>query len=401
MRRNRFLTAVLSMAAAALLGQTALVAPADAVAHPVGPQPASQEACPTSSHGHYRCFAEYRRASRTPERTATVRAQQLPEGYGPADIASAYQLPKGGGDGMTVAIVDAADNPNVEADLAVYRATYGLPLCTTANGCFTKVNQRGGSEPPAPDVGWGIEISLDVQAVSAACPRCKILLVEADSTSFDDMGTASDTAVRLGARIVSHSYGASEDYDSPRLNREYYSQPGVAHVVSSGDSGFQTANFPAASPNAIAVGGTTLTRSEDGAWHEKAWSGAGSGCSAWFDKPKWQKDGHCPMRTTADVSAIGDGQYGFAVYDTFGFGEGSWFVLGGTSLSAPLIAAMIARAGNPGKLAGARYIYRHRSGLHDVVGGSNGYCGGDYLCTGLPGYDGPTGLGSPRGLSAL
>ena len=122
-------------------------------------------------------------------------------GYGPADLASAYNLPAGAGAGKTVAIVDAYDDPNAEADLAAYRAAYGLPPCTAANGCFRKVNQHGAAEPAARrrTPGWGQEISLDLDAVSATCPSCKILLVEADTPSIFDLGTAVNTAVALGA----------------------------------------------------------------------------------------------------------------------------------------------------------------------------------------------------------
>jgi subtilase family serine protease len=289
----------------------------------------------------------------------------------------------------------------VEADLGVYRKAWGLPSCTSATGCFRKVNQRGTARPPQADAGWGVEIALDVQAVSAACPRCRILLVEADSESLQDIGTAVNRAVAMGAKVVSNSYGAPEFGQTAALGRRYYTHPGVAIVASSGDDGFQPALFPAVWGSAIAVGGTTLSHT-GAAWVEKAWRGAGSGCSAYIAKPAWQHDRHCGMRTTSDVSALADPATGLAVYDTFGLGaENGWVVVGGTSLGAPLVAGMIGAAGNASKLGTAKWIYDHRSGLKDVVGGSNGYCGNDYLCTGTKGYDGPTGLGSPRGLSAL
>jgi subtilase family serine protease len=312
-----------------------------------------------------------------------------------------YQLDTSLGAGQTIAIVDAYDNPKVEADLAVYRATWGLSPCTTANGCFRRVNQRGGAAPPRGDPGWGVEIALDVQAVSAACPNCSILLVEADSASFGNMGKAVNTAVRLGADVVSNSYGGVEYGGSVNLGNTYYTHPGVAQVVSSGDYGFGPAAFPASWDTTIAVGGTSLDRTSTG-WHETAWWGSGSGCSAWFEKPAWQHDANCPMRTVADLSAFADPYPGFAVYDTYGLGRyAGWIAVGGTSLSAPLISGMIGLAGNAELLGSARYIYAHRDGLADVVGGSNGYCGGDYLCRGKVGYDAPTGWGSPRGVSAL
>jgi subtilase family serine protease len=367
---------------------------------PATASPAVHRACGRQIRAHQvRCFATWRAASSA--RLGASAATTPTDGYGPADIASAYQLDTSLGAGQTIGIVDAFDNPHVEADLAVYRSTWGLPSCTTANGCFRKVNQRGGATPPHGDPGWGVEIALDVQAVSASCPNCHILLVEADSPTFGNIGKSVNTAVRLGADVVSNSYGGDEFNGIANLAASYYTHPGVAQVASSGDFGFGPAQFPASWTQMIAVGGTKLT-SQNGAWHEKAWWGAGSGCSAWIDKPVWQQDSHCPMRTVADVSAVADPDTGFAVYGTYGLGrDNGWIVVGGTSLSAPLIAGMIGLAGNAAALTTARFIYQHRTGLADVVGGSNGYCGGDYLCRGKVGYDAPTGLGSPRGTSAL
>jgi len=321
-------------------------------------------------------------------------------------VASIYGLDVSKGAGQTVAIVDAYDNPNAEADLAAFRSAYRLPACTKANGCLRKVNQRGGTVMPPGDPGWGVEIDLDLQAASAACPKCSLLFVGADSSSLDDLGLAVNRAVTLGAKIVSNSYGGSEFNGALAYGTKYYTHPGVAQVTSSGDAGFTDALFPSSLTTVISVGGTRVTKAAGGGWAQEAWSGAGSGCSAWVAKPSWQKDPNCLMRTTSDVSALADPDTGFAVYDTyqlsaFGLPPG-WLVVGGTSLSAPLIAGMIGLAGNAASLSNASYIYSHRSGLLDVVGGSNGYCGGDYLCTGLPGYDGPTGVGTPKaGVSAL
>jgi len=342
----------------------------------------------------------------TPSATPAVAPPK--QGYGPAEIKSIYTLDTSRGAGRTVAIVDAYDNPDVERDLAAFRSAYGLAPCTTANGCFRKVNQRGGSSAPEADAGWGVEIALDVQAASAACPKCKLLLVEADSASFGDLGKAVNRAVTIGAKIVSNSYDGMEGNGVVALGQKYYSHPGVAMVVSSGDAGFADAEFPSSWNKSISIGGTRAVKTKSGAWKETAWQGAGSGCSAWVAKPSWQKDRHCLKRTASDLSAVADPDTGFAVYDTYGldqFGiKPGWLVVGGTSLSAPLIAGMIGLAGNASSLDSARYIYDHRGGLHDVVGGNNVWmtdCGGDYLCNALPGYDGPTGLGSPRGVSAL
>ncbi len=385
-----------ALATAALVSGLVTGPPADAA-----PAPAPHPTCSTARAGSFHCLSVWRHGSSV-VRTGAAAVAPPTAGLRPADIRSAYRIDTARGAGQTIAIVDAFDNPNAEADLAVYRSTFGLPPCTTANGCFRKVNQRGGTVPPAGDPGWGVEIALDVQAVSAACPQCHILLVEADDPSFESIGAAVNTAVRLGADVVSNSYGADEFNGVLGLSRQFYTHPGVAQVVSSGDFGFGPASFPASARQVIAVGGTKLIRRANGTWGERAWDSAGSGCSAWFAKPAWQKDPNCLMRTVSDVSALGDPDPGFAVYDTFGLGpDNGWIVVGGTSLAAPLIAGMIGLAGNAPLLGNARYLYNHRAGLKDVVGGSNGFCGGDYLCTGLPGYDAPTGLGAPRGLAAL
>jgi subtilase family serine protease len=368
--------------------------------------------CHTPARGGVRCLSLWRRSASEPAinpqalSTATVAAPAAvakpKEGFGPADIRSAYKLPATGAKGQTIAIVDAFDNPNVEKDLAAYRAAWKLPACTTANKCFRKVDQRGGKSYPDGDPGWGVEIALDVQAVSAACPACKILLVEADEPSFEAMGAAVNTAVRLGAKVVSNSYGADEFNGILALGKKYYTHPGVAIVASSGDFGFTAASFPAVLKTTWAVGGTSLYKTKSGGWTEDAWWGAGSGCSAWVTKPVAQKDTNCDMRTVADISVVADPDTGFAVYDTYGLDEDNgWIVVGGTSLSAPLLSGMIGLAGNAKTAATPAYAYAHRTGLKDVVGGSNGYCGGDYLCTGVKGYDAPTGLGSPLGLKAL
>ncbi|MFN8074991.1 MAG: hypothetical protein U0Q15_06175 [Kineosporiaceae bacterium] len=251
------------------------------------------------------------------------------KGLRPADIAAIYALDPAKGAGATLAIVDAYDNPNVESDLAVYRAALGLAPCTSATKCFRKVNQRGGAQAPEADPGWGVEIALDVQAVSAACPACKILLVEADDPQLENMGAAAKRAATLGATVISHSYGIDEFTGADKLGAAFYGRKGVPDVASSGDYGFTAASFPAVLPSSIAVGGTRVTKRADGTWAHVAWAGAGSGCSAWFAKPAWQKDTHCSMRTTSDVSAVADPRSGLAVYDTFGLGAANgWIVVG-------------------------------------------------------------------------
>ncbi len=328
-------------------------------------------------------------------------AAATPTGYGPADLQKAYNLPSAtAGSGRTVAIVDAYDLPTAQNDLNAYRAQYGLPPC--ASGCFTKVNQRGGATPPAANAAWGQEIALDLDMVSAACPNCKILLVEADSASIDDLGTAVNTAVGWGAVAVSNSYGGSESSNDASYDSSYYNHPGVAITVSSGDSGYGV-QYPAASQYVTAVGGTALTRSSTArGFTETAWSGAGSGCSAYDPKPSWQHDTGCARRTVADVAAVADPNTGVAVYDsTPSGGQSGWLVFGGTSAAAPLVAATYALAGTPAVgSAPASFPYANSGGLYDVTSGSNGSCGA-YLCTAGAGYDGPTGLGTPHDSAAF
>ncbi|GLY84008.1 putative Ig domain-containing protein [Actinoallomurus iriomotensis] len=356
-----------------------------------------QRACATPTHKNEMACLSLVRTDVQPRKG--LQPQVAPSGLGAADLKSAYALPSGGS-GQTVAIIDAYDDPNAEADLATYRSQYGLSACTTANGCFKKVNETGGSSLPSADSGWAEEISLDLDMVSAVCPSCKILLVEASQPSMDDLGTAVNTAVSLGAKFVSNSYGGSEDSTDPSSDSSYFNHPGVAITVSSGDDGYGV-EYPAASRYVTAVGGTSLSRaSNTRGWSETAWSGAGSGCSAYDAKPTWQTDTGCSKRTVADVSAVADPNTGLAVYDTYGVG--GWVVVGGTSASAPIIAGVYALAGAPA--AGsypASFPYAHTSALNDVTSGSNGSCSPSYLCKAAAGYDGPTGLGTPNGVTAF
>ena len=328
-------------------------------------------------------------------------APAAPAGLSPANLHAAYKLPTAGGAGLTVAIVDAQDDPKAESDLATYRSTFGLPACTTANGCFRKVNQNGTASPlPASDTGWAEEISLDVDMVSAICPACHILLVEATTASIANLGASVNTAVRLGAVAVSNSYGGGEFNGEQTAGDAFYNHPGVAITASSGDGGFGV-EYPAASRFVTAVGGTSLrTSSTARGWAETAWNGAGSGCSAFEPKPTWQHDTGCARRTVADVSAVADPATGVAVFDSFNVG--GFLVFGGTSVSSPIIASVYALVGRPA--AGsvpASLAYSHTTSLFDVTSGSNGSCGGSYLCTAKAGYDGPTGLGTPNGLGAF
>jgi hypothetical protein len=309
-----------------------------------------------------------------------------------------------------VAIVDAYDDPHAEADLATYRAQFGIAPCTTANGCFRKVNQTGGSSYPSADAGWAGEISLDLDMASAICPNCHILLVEADSGLISDLATAENEAAALGANAISNSYGGPEfageaSYDPSFTHAE------IAITAASGDSGYGV-GYPAASPDVTAVGGTSLSRAANSrGWSESVWNDSagapGSGCSSTEAQPAWEAANPtisgtgCSGRATADVSAVADPYTGVAVYDTYLSGlSGGWGVFGGTSAAAPIIASVSALAANAAA-AGPAYLYGHAAGLNDVTSGSNGSCSGSALCTAGIGWDGPTGLGTPNGISAF
>lgn len=315
-------------------------------------------------------------------------------GLHPADLQSAYGLPSStAGAGQTVAVVIAFDNPNLEADLGVFRKTFGLPPCTTSNGCFKKIAQSG----TIANQGWGQEASIDVQMVSAVCPNCKILVSEASAATDVALLAAAKRAVTNGATVVSNSYSMPEDSSE---NDAAYAI-GVPFVFGSGDTG-AGAQWPSASSHVIAVGGTSLARSSNArGWTETVWSGTGGGCSAYIAKPAWQHDSGCARRTTNDVAAFADPNPGVAVYDSYLGSNPGWRTYGGTSVAAPIVAGAIALAGN-GKTAllNASYIYAHAGSLNDITSGHNGSCS-TYLCNAENGYSAPAGNGSPHGVGAL
>ncbi|MFI1092642.1 carboxypeptidase regulatory-like domain-containing protein [Streptomyces sp. NPDC020917] len=326
----------------------------------------------------------------------------------PSDLVSAYDLPDGG-EGVTVAIVDAYGYSAAESDLAVFRSYYGLPACTTASGCFTKVDQRGGTSYPADNGGWSIETALDLDAVSSVCPKCRILLVQGDTAGLDDLGAAVNTAAAWpGVVAISNSYGVDGENAQEAAYDGYYDHPGIAVTVSSGDSG-NVQSWPATSPVVTAVGGTRLTRdASTRGWTESAWgsqaggAGAGSGCSLYEPRPDWQQgvDTTCgEHKGTADIAADADPVSGIGVYNTVG--QSGWAQYGGTSLASPLVAGMYALAGTPTPgTYPASYPYAASSTFFDVTSGVNGSCG-TKLCQAGTGWDGPTGLGTPHGVSGL
>lgn len=338
--------------------------------------------------------------------------QTTPSGYGPSNLQAAYKLPSTtAGSSQTVAIVDAYNDPTAASDLATYRSYYypSLPACsygTSSSSCLRIVNQSGGTSLPRTNGGWAEEESLDLDMVSAICPNCHIILVEAKTNSLSNLGTAVNEAARLGANEISNSYGGSESKSDPSYDTSYYDHPGIAVTASTGDGGYGV-EYPAASPYVTAAGGTSLA-DNNGVYSETAWSGAGSGCSAYDAQPSWQSSvskitTSCSDRAVADVSADADPNTGVAVYDSTSYrGQSGWLEFGGTSVASPIIASTYALAGGePATDSGAQYAYSHTSSLNDITSGSNGSCGGTPLCTAGPGWDGPTGLGSPNGTGAF
>lgn len=324
----------------------------------------------------------------------TPAAQVL--GFHPADLQAAYKLPAAtAGSGQTIGIVVVDDDPNVESDLAVYRSTFGLPACTSASGCLTVISAKNN---PKSDVNWAHEISIDVDMASAACPKCKLIVSEAKSTKDGDLANAVTAAIAAGATVVSNSYAIPE---STSESASMWSHPGVPIVAAAGDAGYQTVNWPAASPNVIAVGATTLVAAASTArgWSEAAWSGTGSGCSIVAPKPTWQTDTGCAKRTVADVAAVGDPSTPVAVYDSYQ--DTGWVEMGGTSVSTPIVAGVYALAANGTKLNAAASLYADKSALFAITSGANGTCSPAYVCTAGTGYNGPAGLGSPNGIAAF
>jgi len=333
----------------------------------------------------------------------------LPGGYGPSQFHSGYNLPTTSPNNQTIAIVDAYRNPNIYSNLNTYNSTFGLPAfgkCTSPSqtSCIIELNQNGKLSPlPAGNTGWGLEIALDVEVAHAICQNCRILLFEANNNSFSALSTAVNSAARLGAQVISNSYGST----GSDCTVSGYNHPGVAITVSSGDSGYAIA-CPANQNTVVSVGGTTLNLDGSGNYvSESTWSGGGSGCSSAYSAQSWQTAtsnwsaiGCGSGRGVADVSAVGDPNTGAAVYDTYGYG--GWLVVGGTSLSAPLIGAVYALAGHESNWSyPAQSVYNSPGSLHDVTTGSNGSCTHTLQCNAGSGYDLPTGIGTPNGIGGF
>lgn len=387
------LAAVAAVVLLALGASSASAAPTPRSQQPVCPGPAASDSA--------RCDARVVTDKGSPQ------ASTVPKGYGPAQFRGAYGLPAAASTAQTIAIVDAYDDPKIASDLNAYSSQFGLPQCNSANPCFEKVNQSGSAGPyPQANSGWALEIALDVEVAHAICPNCKILLVEANSNSLANLAASVNTAAKLGATEISNSYGGSEF--SSEVNDSAYNHPGIAVTVASGDNGYGSFGFPAASPYVVTVGGTTLTVGAGNTYGgETVWAGAGSGCSLYVSAPAWQSflTACGGKRGTADVAADANPSTGAAVYDTVKYqGRSGWFQVGGTSLSSPLIAGVYALAGGlPEKTTAASGLYGHlgeSAVLHDVTSGSNGSCS-TVMCKGAVGYDGPTGVGTPLGTGAF
>jgi subtilase family serine protease len=386
------------------------------------------------THGlHRACNACDAEVVTTAKGSAKPLSTAAPAGYGPSDLDSAYKLSASSSSTATIAIIDAGVDGNLESDLGTYRSNYGLPACTTSNGCLTLENYTGGAQPAPQSSGSGasaeeqigVETSLDVDMASAACPSCHITEISVPwqdgendgDTSTGDFATAVNTAVSGGAAAVSISYGYTADSGNTSGNQlSAFNHKGVAIEASTGDSGFNGGthtSWPSDLPYVIGVGGTTL----NGPGSESAWSGGGSGCETFFDAANGQPSSvtaNCANHlAVADVSADADPNTGVAVYDTYAPSTNqpaNWGVVGGTSASAPFIAGLFANAGVPSSLLGPNTLYQASSSdFNDITSGNNeqsNQCASfpglnANVCNAGTGWDGPTGLGSPNGLGAF
>ena len=468
-----FLPIVIALGAL-MLAAAVLAAPAFATGYTI------KAACSAPAPGHAACMsqrlvpltgpsASFAPPSAPSGAAAPASSTPEPPGLSPQQLHKAYELPLESAEPQTIAIVDAYDDPHAEADLGVFDQQYGLPACTHANGCFTKVNQQGLAAPlPAANGEWSVEISTDIQVAHSLCQNCQIVLVEADSDIFPALEAAENAAAALLLAAsppgtvsgeISNSWGGEE----PAADSAAFNHPGIVITASSGDEGylnwdeynsreqegsswFEGPSYPASSPHVLAVGGTKLTVAKPlGEWvSESVWNrgngAAGGGCSLDFAAAAWQPRalgwsavGCGSRRAVADVAADADPQTGVEVYDSLPKGFGTpkeesgeealgFFTIGGTSVASPIIASAFALAGGAHGVAypaATLYANAGSAGLHDVTTGGNGKCKGIYtscsgslaspldcgagntICNAAAGYDGPTGVGTPNGLSAF
>jgi subtilase family serine protease len=380
--------------------------------HAAGQEPAMRRACPPSpAPGTATCFTIYRPQTSVNRAIAEGMTGKVarPQGLTPKQIESAYRLPINRRSHQTVAVSIAFNTPHLAHYLTVYRKYFGLPPCTVKSGCFRVVNQWGGRKKlPQSGLysGWDLEETLDVSMISVSCPHCHILVVEAQNPDFGNLGMTDKTAARLGAQVISNSYGGAEN-GLDMTFAHFYQRKHHTVVVASGDEGYGAANFPANLANVTAVGGTELARSHGPrGWRESVWNnyvGAGSsGCSAYVRRPSWQHKTHCPGRTIADVAAVA---WDVPIYNK---AWGGWVSVAGTSIAAPLVAGIYGLAGNGDRVT-TKNLYLHQRSFFHIGIGNNAWpgispklrCGGDYLCVATPGYNAPTGLGTPDGIGAF
>jgi subtilase family serine protease len=375
--------------------------------------------CPPAPPGMMRCLA----LERVDLRQGDAAAQKKPLGYAPGDLRAAYNISASSGKGATIGIIAAYGYTTAASDLAIYRSQFHLPPCTTSDGCLKIVNENGGAPPVKTDAGWDFEQALDLDAASAICPKCKLLLVEGRNQKTVTLYTGARTAARAGVTLVSMSFVQLET----TVNNDAYFISGPTYVGGSGDSGGGTVVGGPAQPcsfvNVVCVGGTRLTRAANArGWSEVVWNdftsracgglscgATGSGCSRIVPKPAWQAKGNpsCKNRAAADVSANASPLTPIAIYTTT---AGGWTAAGGTSAATPMIAAMIALAGNGRKTNVPQLIWSKsaRTNFNDVTIGNNvsspyGPCASNviYICKARVGYDGPTGWGTPNGTGGL
>ncbi len=390
------LTALLFFSGSTVLAAPSTTAASKTVAASTSPH-TWQKVCGSAALGYASCLSFIGAQQSTLKPQAVVPLATAPGGsapYDPAELHTAYNLPTTASGTPTVAIVDAYNDPNAASNLATYRSEWGLSACTTASGCLKIVNQTGGTRLPVGNASWGEEISLDLDMVSAICQNCDILLVEATSASFADLGTAVKEAHTLGAIAISNSYGATESSVGSSAESSYcssyYQYTYTAVVASTGDGG-PIVEVPSSCPYTTGAGGTSLSSTgTETAWNTSSSEGAGGGCSAYTAIPSWQSSSvtGCSRRATGDVSADADPATGVYVYDSYGVRAG-WYEFGGTSVASPIIASVFALAGNvsttqyPASLPWANYT----SGCVFKVASKT--------------YAYQTGLGSPDGTSCF
>jgi subtilase family serine protease len=378
----------------------------------------------------------------TSSTSSTPLVTDAPVGYGPADLAGAYQLPAASvGTAGTIAVIDAGAYPNLEQDLATYRSQFGLPACTIAGGCLKVANYLGGP-PLAPastvpdkqtEEQLGFETTLDIDMASAACPACHLIEVQvplADGstatqtdadTAAKDFASAVTTAIGMGANAVSISFQFNTD-DSMTTGdpANALNHKGVAIVASAGDNAAEGKNsgWPQNLGTVVSVGGTSLytTNANGTQFTQTAWSDTGSGCTPNLPPANGQPaaiaadcQGH---RASTDISAVADPSTGVATYDTYAPATGvpaDWTIAGGTSAGSPFIAGLYARGGNLANVLGPNTLYSApSSAFFDVTLGQNAppaYCQNQQealsLCKAGTGWDGPSGIGAPSGLGAF